>query len=647
VKRFFFIASLLLGCLGTLIPIRAATVTGNLRLITGAAHPDKRVVFTPDDTPRQTSSGTVLWTPTQVTSSDGVFTVVLGQGSYRVSIDGILWSRICVPAGDGVYSMHSAGKELQCGNGTAIWLADTNELYRVKVSSTDTNAAFLASKLTAGSNMTVTTTGAGADEKLEISAAGGPSLANPTASVGLSAVNGTSTNAMRADAAPALNVAIAPTWTGQHIFDVGLKIGASTTGSWGEAIASIRDEANEDPYNGIYIESKYAAGSAYWSMFSDVGRANTQIAVLHDGEPDSFILDTDIEVGTPTVRLHMIHRNALNNATTLWDFNPYRRGVAAAAYTLNGLNLGTNDVLQVQHNGTNQFTVSSNSGYTGAGTKYLTDDGTYKTVETESSAGTGLQKGDGSGGFASASSADVQAALGQVYQATNANLTAWAAIAPSAKQDASANLTSWSALAPSAKQDADTDLNSLAAGISGLVKGAGNGAGYSAAAAGTDYAPATSGTSILKGNGSGGFANAAAGTDYQAVLGFTPLNRAGDSASGEIYAPILSASRFQAYQASLTHAGTVTLDFDATTTTASITLTGNVTFAFSNLATNRNYRLLVKNTQSTNCTITWPSGIHGYFTTTSSNATWMMASMEAWGTAATDVWLSTSNDGTY
>ena len=48
--------------------------------------------------------------------------------------------------------------------------------------------------------------------------------------------------------------------------------------------------------------------------------------------------------------------------------------------------------------------------------------------------------------------------------------------------------------------------------ISGIVKS--NGTTISAATAGTDYAPATTGSSILKGNGSGGFANAVAGTDY-------------------------------------------------------------------------------------------------------------------------------------
>lgn len=40
-----------------------------------------------------------------------------------------------------------------------------------------------------------------------------------------------------------------------------------------------------------------------------------------------------------------------------------------------------------------------------------------------------------------------------------------------------------------------------------------------AAVSGTDYAPATSGSAILKGSGAGGFSNAAAGTDYQSPIG--------------------------------------------------------------------------------------------------------------------------------
>ena len=46
----------------------------------------------------------------------------------------------------------------------------------------------------------------------------GATLANPTATIGLSTVNGSASTVMRSDAAPALSQAIAPTWTGTHTF---------------------------------------------------------------------------------------------------------------------------------------------------------------------------------------------------------------------------------------------------------------------------------------------------------------------------------------------------------------------------------------------------------------------------------------------
>src|SRR6185312_4313225 len=44
-------------------------------------------------------------------------------------------------------------------------------------------------------------------------------FANPSGSIGLTAVNGTAVTAMRSDAAPPLSQAIAPTWTGNHTFN--------------------------------------------------------------------------------------------------------------------------------------------------------------------------------------------------------------------------------------------------------------------------------------------------------------------------------------------------------------------------------------------------------------------------------------------
>lgn len=52
-----------------------------------------------------------------------------------------------------------------------------------------------------------------------------------------------------------------------------------------------------------------------------------------------------------------------------------------------------------------------------------------------------------------------------------------------------------------------------------------------AAVPGTDYAPATSGTALLKGNGSGGFSAAAAGTDYAAATSGSSVLK-GDGAGG-------------------------------------------------------------------------------------------------------------------
>lgn len=62
--------------------------------------------------------------------------------------------------------------------------------------------------------------------------------------------------------------------------------------------------------------------------------------------------------------------------------------------------------------------------------------------------------------------------------------------------------------------DAQTfDASPVLKTITGLVKGNGSSA-VTAATAGTDYAPATSGSAVLKGNGAGGFSSAVSGTDY-------------------------------------------------------------------------------------------------------------------------------------
>ena len=74
-----------------------------------------------------------------------------------------------------------------------------------------------------------------------------------------------------------------------------------------------------------------------------------------------------------------------------------------------------------------------------------------------------------------------------------------------------------------------TPAITLTTTTNGVLKG--NGTAISAASPGIDYAPATSGTSILKGNGSGGFNSATAGTDYAPATSGTAILK-GDNAGG-------------------------------------------------------------------------------------------------------------------
>lgn len=69
-------------------------------------------------------------------------------------------------------------------------------------------------------------------------------LANPTATIGLTAVNGSATTALRSDGAPALSQAIAPTWTGAHTFTVNPTTLSNSSPSlnWSETDAALNEK---------------------------------------------------------------------------------------------------------------------------------------------------------------------------------------------------------------------------------------------------------------------------------------------------------------------------------------------------------------------------------------------------------------------
>ena len=95
-----------------------------------------------------------------------------------------------------------------------------------------------------------------------------PTGSNPSATIGLTAVNGTSTHFMTSDSAPALSQAIAPTWTGNHIFSPASGVAAVFNAVAGSEAIDIDAPANNSAYIGWKINSTVVGYTGF------VGAAN-------------------------------------------------------------------------------------------------------------------------------------------------------------------------------------------------------------------------------------------------------------------------------------------------------------------------------------------------------------------------------------
>ena len=105
--------------------------------------------------------------------------------------------------------------------------------------------------------------------------------------------------------------------------------------------------------------------------------------------------------------------------------------------------------------------------------------------------------------------------VGQVLTSGGAGAPTWATDAGGSVT--SVSVVSANGLAGTVATATTTPAITLSTTITGLLKG--NGTAISAAASGTDYAPATSGSSILYGNATGGFNNVTIGTGVSFVAG--------------------------------------------------------------------------------------------------------------------------------
>lgn len=123
--------------------------------------------------------------------------------------------------------------------------------------------------------------------------------ANPTASVGLSAVNGSAATPMRSDGAPALSQSITPTWSGLHIF---------TANGNGAANSAIEIQATVPQFN--WYDTDASTNEHRWAMFANgvnfVGRA-----VDDSGSSNNWVVVTrsaatitDIELLATNIKLN-------------------------------------------------------------------------------------------------------------------------------------------------------------------------------------------------------------------------------------------------------------------------------------------------------------------------------------------------------
>jgi hypothetical protein len=116
-----------------------------------------------------------------------------------------------------------------------------------------------------------------------VGASGVTGAANPSASLGLSAVNGSATTFMRSDAAPALDQSIAPTWTGLHLFTGNATAGQIQIGASGAySPPSVnRGVFNYDTGSGVLsIDARSNGGNTSMNLLaSNAGTATTRISI--------------------------------------------------------------------------------------------------------------------------------------------------------------------------------------------------------------------------------------------------------------------------------------------------------------------------------------------------------------------------------
>lgn len=283
--------------------------------------------------------------------------------------------------------------------------------------------------------------------------------------------------------------------------------------------------------------------AGYQSFVSGVGSGNTTYYTIFDqtaqvwevgygtvtaGSPDTLSRTTVLANSSGTTS----PLNLVGNSVAVWCDYPAEKAVykdASGNVTLGGaLNVTGTTTLATSLTGllkTASGVVSnavSGTDYAPAtsGTSILKGNGTggfssatSGTDYAPATSGSSILYGNGAGGFSNVTVGTGVSFVGGTLSATGTGGTV-----------TTVSVTSANGLAGTVLNPTTTPAITLSTSVSGVLKG--NGTAISAAVSGTDYCPATSGSSLLKGNGAGGTANTTA------TLSVT--NRAGGTVSVSI-----------------------------------------------------------------------------------------------------------------
>jgi hypothetical protein len=291
-----------------------------------------------------------------------------GEASQNVSAQGgyLSWNTLCCN-GEMDFIDNKGG-----GSGGFMFFNSTN--LTAPLLFINSSGAIMPNNLAGTSGQVLTSAGAGAPPTWT-TIASAPTAANPTASVILTAVNGSATTFMRSDAAPALSQAIIPIWTGLHTFTGGItSTGTTAISISGDASATTIGLGNGTGAKTVTLGSTNTTSST--AVQSGSGGVNINAS---NNQP------TNINTGTSTGTVSI--GNGTN--TTISENGNYTlNGNNGAATT--SIGTGTTTGTVAIGGGSGNPAVTVNNGGTGATT--IDNAGTGKVVIGNSTGLTGINE---------------------------------------------------------------------------------------------------------------------------------------------------------------------------------------------------------------------------------------------------------------